>query len=113
MEGMRRVTVVVTLFSILAIETTAQSNLKSLYDSRKWAELYVATRKAKGNGLYRCAVAVVFNRRRDAEVAFRSMIKSAPRSQETFEAYEWMIHLYLRAGQYRQLTSVVDERSAA
>jgi len=58
------VTVAVALFSILAIETTAQPDFKPLYDSRKWAQLYVATRKAKGNGLYRCAVAVVFNRRR-------------------------------------------------
>lgn len=107
-------TIVVALLSILATETTAQSDLKSLYDSRKWAELYTATRKAKAYGLYRGAVAVVFNQNtRDAEVTLRSVIKSAPRSQEAYEAYEWLIHLYLKAGQYRRLTSVVEERWAA
>ena len=113
---MRKKTAIAVLLATLASSAmaSAQTDLKSLYESRNWAELHAATRTAKRNGLYRGAIAVVFNQNsRDAEVALRSVIKSAPRSQEAYEAYEWLIHLYLKAGQYRHVTSVVEERWAA
>src|SRR5882724_10273352 len=98
----------------IAAETNPKPDLKSPYASRKWAELYAATRTAKGNPLYRGAAAVVFNHNpREAESALRSVIQSAPGSEEAYEAYEWLLHLYLRAGQYRRLTNAIEERWAA
>jgi predicted aspartyl protease len=117
MEGMRLGTVVVAVLAIRAISAqTPQTDLKSLYEAGKWTALYTSAQAAKGNGngLYSGAVAVVFNRdHRHAEAALRSVIKAAPRSQEAYEAYEWLIHLYLKAGQYQRLTKTVDEREAA
>src|SRR6202022_3579524 len=42
-----------------------------------------------------------------------SVIKSAPHSDQAYEAHDWLIHLYLRSGAYRRLISHVDDRWAA
>jgi len=41
-----------------------------------------------------------------------SVIASAPRSQQAYEAYEWLTHLYFYRGQYRNLISVMERRWA-
>src|SRR5437879_1326613 len=107
---MRKAITAIVFQSILA----GQSDLKALYESRKWAELYTATRPTPGNKLYRGAASIVFNQNpREAEAALRSVIQSAPRSEEAYDAYEWLMHLYVRTGQYRRLTKAIEERWAA
>ena len=88
--------------------------LKSLYETRQWVELYEALKHSKGPALYRGAVAVTFNDNpRQAERLLRSVIKSAPHSDEAYQAYEWLAHLYLYSGQYQRLISSMEERWAA
>jgi len=90
------------------------ADLKSLYDAQKWKELHAALSKSKGADLYCGAVAVIFHQNpRRAESLLRSAIKSAPESNQAYEAYEWLSHLYLYTGQYRRLISTMEARWAA
>jgi hypothetical protein len=95
-------------------EEPRSAGLKSLYDARKWIELHHALENVKGHDLYRGVVAVVFNEdQRRAEKLLLSVIKAAPQSDESYRAYEWLSHLYLRDGQYRRLQAIMDKRWAA
>src|SRR5438045_9623576 len=89
-------------------EETANARLKSLYDAHQWAELRVALQGAKGPSLYHGAAAVVFDHAREAENLLSSTIRSTPRSDQAYEAYEWLTHLYLFTGQYRRLISTME-----
>jgi len=42
-----------------------------------------------------------------------SVIRSAPHSEEAYEAYEWVSHLYFYRGQYRSLMAIMEQRWAA
>ena len=99
-------------FSALAGEPDGP-DLKSLYDAHKWSELRDAIRHKKAPALYRGAVGYAFNNFRQAEINFRSAIRSAPHSGQAYEAYEGLSHLYSEYGQYRRLISVMEERWAA
>jgi predicted aspartyl protease len=105
-------------FAILAAslafaEESSSVALKSLYEARRWAELHEALGDVKGNNLYRGAVAVVFNQDPlRTENLLLSVIKSAPRSEEAYQAHEWLSHLYLRSGQYRRLLLIMDKQWA-
>ncbi len=105
-------------FAILAAslafaEESGSAGLKSLYEAQRWAELHDALGKVKGNDLYRGAVGVIFNQDpRRTENLLLSVIKSAPRSEGAYQAYEWLSHLYLRSGQYSRLLTMMDERWA-
>lgn len=98
---------------IVYAEDTADARLKVLYEERRWAELHDAIGKGKDNELYRGAVAVVFNQDpRRAENLLLSVIRSSPRSEESYQAYEWLSHLYLRFGQYHRLLRIMEKRWA-
>jgi predicted aspartyl protease len=43
----------------------------------------------------------------------RAVIKAAPKSEEAFEAYEWLSHLFLYSGQYERLVSTMEARWSA
>ncbi len=109
-----RVLVCVLLLVTAAIaEDPATSELKALYDTRRWAELHQALQSRKGPELYRGVVAAVFNDDRQAERILRSVIKAAPRSEEAYQAYEWLTHLYFRTGRYHQLLANMRARWSA
>jgi predicted aspartyl protease len=102
------------LFAIAAVSGEPESSdLKSLYDAHKWSELRDAIQHEKAPALYRGAVGYAFNNFHHAETNFRSAIHSAPRSEEAYEAYEGLSHLYLEYGLYRRLISTMEERWAA
>ncbi len=93
---------------------SANTALKSLYETQQWVELYEALKHSKGPALYRGAVAVTFNDNpRQAERLLRSVIQAAPHSDEANQAYEWLAHLYFYTGQYQRLISNMEERWAA
>lgn len=98
-----------------AISASANGiDLKALYDARQWVELHEALKHVKGPALYRGSVAVTFNDNpRQAENILQSVIKSTPRSEQAYEAYEWLAHLYFYSGQYQRLISNMEERWAA
>ena len=100
--------------SLLFAQRSPAPNLKSLYDSGKWAELRDALQEAKGQDLYRGAVEVTFHQDlRQAESHLRSVIKAAPKSEEAYDAYEWLSHLYFYSGQYDRLVSTMEARWSA
>ncbi|MGH9668081.1 MAG: hypothetical protein ACRD9L_26990, partial [Bryobacteraceae bacterium] len=88
----------------------ADAGLKSLYRARRWAELHEALKAPGGPVLYRGVVAAVFNDDRLAEHLLHSVITSAPRSDEAYEAYEWLAHIYFRTGRYRQFMADMEAR---
>jgi predicted aspartyl protease len=101
------------LSSFAAVAGEPDTGLKSLYDAHQWFELHDAIQHKKAPALYRGAVAYAFNDFHQAEVNFRSVIHSAPRSEQAYDAYEGLSHLYFEYGQYRRLISAMEERWAA
>jgi hypothetical protein len=100
--------------SLLFAQTSSTQNLKSLYEAGKWTELQEALQKTKGHDLYRGALAVTFHQGlREAESHLRAAIKAAPKSEEAYEAYEWLSHLYFYSGQYNRLVSTMEARWSA
>jgi hypothetical protein len=90
------------------------SEVKPLYENHKWIELNDRLRKTKGMPLYRGAIGVAFNQDpRHAEEILLSVIRSGPGSEEAYEAYEWLSHLYFYRGQYRSLVSIMGKRWAS
>jgi hypothetical protein len=89
------------------------AELKTLYGSRRWTELREALKAQKGPALYRGVVAAAFNDDRRAEPLLRSVLASAPRSDEAYAAYEWLAHIYFRTGRYRQFIADMEARWAA
>jgi predicted aspartyl protease len=89
------------------------SQIQSLYKTHKWAELNDALQKTGGLPLYRGAIAVSFGQDpRAAEKTLLSAIRSAPHSDDAYEAYEWLSHLYFYRGQYSSLMAVMEKRWA-
>ncbi|MGD1071527.1 MAG: retropepsin-like aspartic protease [Bryobacteraceae bacterium] len=109
---MRAVLALVIASAAIAVGD-ANSNLKTLYDARRWTELRDALHTQKGPALYRGVVAAVFGEDRRAEEILHSVIASAPQSDEAYDAYEWLAHLYLRTGRYRRYIAVLEARWAA
>jgi hypothetical protein len=90
----------------------AASSLESLYAAHEWAELGRALEGTQGHALYEGAVAAVFNDPR-AEGLLSSVAQSSSPRDQAYEAHEWLSHLYLRNGQYRRLTAIMEKRWAA
>ncbi len=84
--------------------------LKSLYDAHDWPALRRALQKVKGSALYRGAVASAFNDSRAAELLLRAAIRSLP---DSGEAYDQLARIYLRTGQYRKLTTLLEQKWAS
>ncbi|MGO9257793.1 MAG: retroviral-like aspartic protease family protein [Bryobacteraceae bacterium] len=86
------------------------ADLKSLYGARRWTELHEALKAHRGSALYRGVVAAVFNDDRRAEHLLQSVITSAPSSDEAYEAYEWLAHIYFRTGRYHHFIADMEAR---
>jgi gag-polyprotein putative aspartyl protease len=89
------------------------TELKTLYQAHKWAELRDAVGSQKRPPVYRGIVAAVYGDDRRAEPILKAVIRSGPQSDDAYEAYEWLTHIYLRTGQYRQLIANMEARWAA
>jgi hypothetical protein len=99
---------------LLFAQSSSTQSLKSLYEAGKWTGLQEALQETKGHDLYRGAVAVTFHQDlREAESHLRAVIKAAPKSEEAYEAYEWLSHLYFYSGQYNRLVSTMEARWSA
>jgi predicted aspartyl protease len=100
--------------SFLVAQRSPAPSLRTLYDAKKWAELREALSNGKGQDLYRGAVDVTFHQDPlQAESHLRSVIRSAPKSEDAYEASGWLGHLYLYSGQYRRLVSTMEARWSA
>jgi hypothetical protein len=97
--------------SLACAQNAKGADLKALYDAQKWADLHDELQKTNAHNFYRGAVAVVFHEDpRKAESFLRSVIKAEPRSEEAWQAYEWLSHLFLYGGQYRSFVSIMEAR---
>jgi len=91
-----------------------RGDLKALYEAQRWPELYDALEGTQGNDFYRGAVAVIFHQDvQRAESYLTSTIAAAPKSDEAYEAYEWLSHLYLYTGQYQRAMAIMEARWTA
>jgi hypothetical protein len=52
--------------------------------------------------LLRAAVATAFNEPETAERLLRDVVKSAPASKAADDAYDLLLRMYMRSGQYRR-----------
>ena len=62
---------------------------------------------------FRGVVAAVFGDDARAEHLLRSVIASVPHSEQAYDAYEWLTHIYFRNGRYRTLIANMEARWAA
>jgi hypothetical protein len=85
-------------------------NLQTLYAARRWFELRDACASTNSPALYLGAVAAVFNRADDAEKLLRSVINEGRSSDQAYDAYEFLMHLYLQTGQYERLNLDMKRR---
>ena len=75
------------------------TDLESLYKSREWFELRDAVRARKAPAFYRGAVACGFGNLQEARQQFKSVIKSAPKSEKAYQSRNMLAYLYFRTGQ--------------
>ena len=100
-----------TCLTVLLIQTSNGADLGSLYASREWAELHDGLANSKRNDLYRGAVAVVFHENSHrAESLLRSVIRTAPTSEDAYQAFEWLSHKFLYEGRYHHFVAVMEAR---
>ena len=100
--------------SCVAGQAPPASALKALYDAQRWSELAGAIHATRAPALYRGAVGVVFHQNpRRCESLLRSVIAAQPESQDAYQAYEWLSHLFLYSGRYRSLISTMEARWSA
>jgi hypothetical protein len=114
---MRTATVLLAVLALVvpsAFSAPSDANeLKALYAGRRWPELYRAVQSRKHEAFFRGVVAAVFNDDARAERLLRSVIASAPNSEQAYDAYEWLTHIYFRNGRYRTLMANMEARWAA
>ena len=90
------------------------ADLKSLYEGHHWFQLRDAISATKASALIQGAVSSAFNQRDDAEKLLLGVIAAAPSSKDAAAAREFLIHLYMRSGQYsRAIPLMAAQLSAA
>lgn len=82
--------------------TNGASDLESLYKANQWFELRDAMVGTNAPPFYRGTVECAFNEARACERDLRAAIKSAPHSEQAYQAHNILGYLYFRAGQYRE-----------
>jgi hypothetical protein len=98
----------------MAICGQTSGELASLYHAHRWKDLSQRLQSSPGFPLYRGALGITFDQDTgSAERLLLSIVNSAPRSPDAYEAYEWLSHLYFYRGQYRKLWSIMGERWSA
>jgi hypothetical protein len=97
-----------------AIAAPAEANEPgALYAGRRWTELYKAVQSSKDQVFFRGVAAAVFGDDARAERLLRSVIVSSPHSEQAYDAYEWLSHIYFRNGRYRTMMANMEARWAA
>ena len=86
-------------------------DLKALYEAHSWFELREAIAAGDAPALYKGAVAAAFNKTAEAEEIFRSILATAPDSDDAVSAAEWLSYMYLRAGRYQESASGTEDES--
>ena len=85
------------------------TDLESLYESREWFKLRDAVRARNAPAFYRGAVACGFGNLQEARQQFKSVIKSAPKSEKAYQSCNMLAYLYFRTGRYRHALKEIDQ----
>lgn len=96
------------VFPGLSVFAQTGEELKKLYDDHDWLQLREAVRKGKASEFYQGVVASISNDLVNAERHLQSVIKSAPNSAESADAYSFLTQTYMRAGRYRDAYAVTE-----
>ncbi|HEV7744770.1 MAG TPA: aspartyl protease family protein [Pyrinomonadaceae bacterium] len=83
--------------------------LKNLFDTHQWFKLREALQTTTGSAFYRGALASAFNDTNGAARNLTSVIRSAPQSEQAFDARLMLINSYMRAGRYSQALMEADK----
>jgi hypothetical protein len=114
---MRIATALLGMCALVAPSAFAASRnateLDSLYAGRQWTELFKAVQSRKDQVFFRGVAAAVFGDDKHAEPLLRSVIAASPHSEQAYDAYEWLTHIYFRNGRYRTLMANMEARWAA
>ncbi|MBW4038308.1 MAG: hypothetical protein HIU91_05405 [Acidobacteria bacterium] len=118
----RRFFVTILLFCCSAIsvcfgQTTSTPNLQTLSDSHQWFALRDATEHKKAPLIYRAITEYAFNQVRPAQKHLNAVIKTAPHSDNAYDAHGMLANLDFRNGLYReaylQLEAMLSEKPNA
>lgn len=90
------------LISCCVTAANGGSDLELLFKANQWFELRDAVLGTSAPPLYRGAVECAFNEATECEQDLRAAIKSAPHSEQAYEAHNILWYSYFRAGRYRE-----------
>jgi clan AA aspartic protease (TIGR02281 family) len=107
---MRVLAVAVAFCAALTAQPAA--DLDRLFDAHQWFELRSAVTE-RSPALLRAAVATAFNDPETAERLLRDVVKSAPASKAADDAYDLLLRMYMRSGQYRRWVTAYRQWVAA
>lgn len=83
-------------------QNTSASQLHALRDSHQWFALRDATAQAKAPLFYRATTEYAFNQIKLAQKHLNAVIKTAPHSDNAYEAHGMLANLSFRNGLYRE-----------
>jgi predicted aspartyl protease len=94
---------VLTMLVLCCAAVAAQpaTDLNHLFQTHQWFELRSMV-TGRSPSLMRAAVAAAFNDPQTAERLLRDVIKWAPTSNDADEAYDLLLRIYMRSGQYHR-----------
>lgn len=90
-------------------QSVPASQLQVLYESHQWFALRDATSDGKAPIFYRAATEAAFNRIGPAQKHLNLIIKTAPHSDNAYEAHELLASLYFRNGLYGKAFIQIDD----
>ncbi|HEY1270868.1 MAG TPA: hypothetical protein VGF08_02750, partial [Terriglobales bacterium] len=85
-----------------------ESDLKSLFDGRRWFELHDSAAQRHTPRFYQGVVACAFNDAHGCKKKLASVIQSHPTSGESIEAHKRLASFYLTHGEYREALAQVS-----
>jgi len=95
-----------------ALAAQPADSLDRLFQTHQWFELRSAVTD-RSPALMRAAIATAFNDSRTAERLLRDVIASAPASKDADDAYDLLLRIYMRSGQYRRWVTTYQQWVAA
>lgn len=103
----------VALFSLLlstfCISIRADdASVKPLYDGHRWFQLRDSIENTRASAFYQGVVACAFNDLRRCEKKLRTVLNTAPRSDEAVEAHRILASSYFTHGKYKKALDQVD-----
>jgi predicted aspartyl protease len=82
-------------------ELGREQQYERLYQARQWFALHDAVKRHPGQSFYHGAIECIFNHAQQCPASLRTVLRSAPRSRDAYEARRLLSCMYLRRAQFR------------